>query len=340
MKFYINGMGTISSQLRDDEQELLVLRKLSALKNNCIEPKYANYISPVAIRRMSRVVKMGVASAKMALQNAQLDKPDLIILGTGYGCLQDTENFLESMILQNESMLSPSAFIQSTHNAVSGQIALQVKCFGHNFTYVQRAHSFELALQESMCWLQEEPNKEILVGGIDEMTTHSHTIIKRFGTYKKEDETVDSNSKGTLAGEGSSMFVLSTKKTEHTWATLIDIAFRIEAVNSDFVHSFLEKNNVRAEDISICLSGNNIDARYQAYYKNVEQLFACQKIYFKAFCGEFPTATGFAMALACSILYKQLIPIEEIENKEKIKYILIVNQYKETYSSLLLLEQA
>ena len=50
--------------------------------------------------------------------------PDAIITGTGLGCLEDTEKFLTAMVTNKEEFLTPTSFIQSTHNTVSAQIAL------------------------------------------------------------------------------------------------------------------------------------------------------------------------------------------------------------------------
>ena len=57
--------------------------------------------------------------------------------------------FLRKMIEFEEKMLSPTAFIQSTHNTVGAQIALLLKCHHYNNTIVHRAFSFENALTEA-----------------------------------------------------------------------------------------------------------------------------------------------------------------------------------------------
>src|SRR5688572_30199929 len=133
MQVYIKGTGNISPQHTWGEN-LLLSSPLSYSGNRlgCIEPDYGQYIDLKHIRRMSRIIKMGVASAAMALQEAGISRPDGIITATGYGCLDDTAVFLNKMTELNEQALNPTPFIQSTHNTVGSQIALLLQCQGYN----------------------------------------------------------------------------------------------------------------------------------------------------------------------------------------------------------------
>src|SRR4051812_8672541 len=59
-----------------------------------IEPDYKEYIDPKLIRRMSHVIKRGVAAAKECLNKANVEMPGAIITGTAFGCMEDTITFL------------------------------------------------------------------------------------------------------------------------------------------------------------------------------------------------------------------------------------------------------
>ena len=76
----------------------------------------------------------------------QVEMPGGIIVGTAYGCLQDTEIFLTTMIEYNEEMFTPTAFIQSTHNTIGAQIGLMLQCHNYNNAFVHSGFSFESAL--------------------------------------------------------------------------------------------------------------------------------------------------------------------------------------------------
>lgn len=88
-------------------------------------------------------------------------------------------------------MLAPTAFIQSTFNTIGAQIASLSKNRCYNNTYAHRAFSFESALLDAILLLQEGEARNVLVGGIDEMTDTLYEILKRLGTWRH-----------ALAGEG------------------------------------------------------------------------------------------------------------------------------------------
>src|SRR5690606_25550244 len=122
---YIQGTGCVSPQHTTVAEPLLAdIREYEGSRLKAVEPDYKQWIDGKLIRRMGRVVKMSIAAAKLGMQEAGIDMPDAIVTGTAYGCLEDTGIFLSRMVSQQEEMLTPTAFIQSTHNTVGGQIAL------------------------------------------------------------------------------------------------------------------------------------------------------------------------------------------------------------------------
>ena len=119
----------------------------------CIEPVYRTYIDPIQSRRMSRLIKMGIASAKISLADAGCVMPDAIITGTGLGSVEDTEKILGE-ITRDENFLNPTPFIQSTYNTISSQVAIQLKCHNYNSTYVHRTFSFESGLIDGLMQIE------------------------------------------------------------------------------------------------------------------------------------------------------------------------------------------
>ena len=109
------------------------------------------------MRRMGNLIKMGVGTA---LKVKGEEKIEGIVVGTGLGCIENTEIFLREFIVHSSGTLSPTAFIQSTHNTVAGQIALILKEHGYNSTYTQRGTSFENALIDG-CLLSSETNGSV-----------------------------------------------------------------------------------------------------------------------------------------------------------------------------------
>ena len=95
MEAYIRGIGNISPQPTFDNGSFLEdIREYHTARLLAVVPDYKNYIQPNQLRRMSRLLKMGVTAAGMCLHDAGVEKPDAIITGTGLGMMEETEKFL------------------------------------------------------------------------------------------------------------------------------------------------------------------------------------------------------------------------------------------------------
>src|ERR1043165_3292292 len=163
MEAYITGMGIISPQKTFDTNDFLAeIVGHNALSLRCIEPSYKEFLNPTLARRMARIIKMSIAASSVCFKDAKVEVPDAIMTGTALGCLEDTEKFLLAIIENDEQFLTPTSFIQSTHNTVSAQIALQLKCMNYNFTYVHKGFSFESAVLDGMMTLAEGEAKNVL----------------------------------------------------------------------------------------------------------------------------------------------------------------------------------
>ncbi|MBS1947669.1 MAG: beta-ketoacyl synthase chain length factor [Bacteroidetes bacterium] len=315
---------------------------------HCIEPDYKEYIDPKLIRRMSRIIKMGAVAAIQCLKNGNVQNPDAIITGTAYGCLEDTGIFLSKMVEQNEDLLTPTAFIQSTHNTVAAQIALMLHCHNYNNTFVHRGFSFECALLDAIMLLNEGEATQVLVGSADETTDTSHKILSRFGLYKRE--TVSNKSlfiaqtKGTIAGEGACFFLLSNQHSKNDYARINGMKTFYKPGHIDEikrqVSSFFNEHHLIAEDIDLIITGRNGDMHNDKIYDALgDPAFRpTSQINFKHLCGEYPTATSFALWLASAILKENKLPdlFPQTANKRQYRKILIYNHYLNTHHSLLL----
>jgi 3-oxoacyl-(acyl-carrier-protein) synthase len=215
-KTYINGLGCISAQKTFDtvfleEAELNENDTILSLKT----PVYKDFIPPVAIRRMAKGVKNGIVASTLALREAQLQTVDAIITGTGMGCIEDSEKFLKAILDNGEQFLTPTSFIQSTHNTVGGQIALGLQCKSYNLTYVNGSVSFESALFDAKMMIEEGDASSILVGGIDEIADYTMSLFRLAGFLKEENQSpysvLKSTTSGVVFGEGATFFVLENE---------------------------------------------------------------------------------------------------------------------------------
>ena len=215
-KLYINGIAGISAQAGD----AVFSGKINEYQQNifpAIDENYKEWIPPMMLRRMSKAVKMAIAAGRKSLIDAGIEDPDAIITGTGQGCKQDTGKFLKSMLQQEEGLLTPTSFIQSTHNTVGGQIALNLKCTAYNVTYTQNSASLESALLDARLQFLEDPAMNtVLVGGVDEIDENITPFDYLDGQLKKEQisnlQLFNSNSPGSITSEGAHFFTISDRK--------------------------------------------------------------------------------------------------------------------------------
>ncbi|MEN5310211.1 beta-ketoacyl synthase N-terminal-like domain-containing protein [Chryseobacterium cucumeris] len=349
---YINSASCISSQdtLNDNILQNLTVKNSSNIIK-AIEPNYKEFIPPAMIRRMSKTVKMSSVASHYALKEAGIEKPDAIIVGTGMGCSQDSEKFLKNVIDNHEEFLTPTFFIQSTHNTVAGQIALGLQCHAYNFTYVNTSSSLEFSLLDAQLQINDGEAENVLVGSTDEQTDRTMELYCLNNTIKKEADLpadyLHSTTNGMIWGEGASFFVIGKDKTENSYAKLknIQISNKVELNEvKDFIQNFLVQNNLSTHDIDAVILGFSGDAQSDMYYTKAMNLFPdSAQLYYKHLSGEFNTASGFSTFMACHILKEQQIPeimMINAEKKESIKNILLYNHLAGDDHSLVLLKKA
>lgn len=349
---YINSASCISVQdtLKENFlQDLKADQSVQILK--AVDPNYKEFIPPAMIRRMSKTVKMSSVASSYALKEAGIEKPDAIIVGTGMGCSQDSEKFLKNVIDNKEEFLTPTFFIQSTHNTVAGQIALGLQCHAYNFTYVNTSSSLEFSFLDAKLQIIDGEAENILVGAADEQTGRTMDLYRLHHIIKKEEDLpadyLHSETDGVIWGEGASFFVLGKDKTENSYAKLRDIQIinrlDLEEVPS-FITDFLTRNDLKHEDIDAVILGFSGDATSDAYYTKAMDAFQNSALlYYKHLSGEFNTASGFSTFMACHILKEQQIPDIMMINSEKkteVKNILLYNHLAGNDHSLMLLERA
>ena len=348
MRLYIRGTGNVSPQNTFGQSTLpSELTEYNSNRLRAIEPDYGKLIDVKLIRRMSRIIKMGVAAALQCLQEAGIKDPDAIITGTAYGCLDDTGVFLQKMVQNKEEMLTPTAFIQSTHNTIAAQIALLLKSHGYNNTFVHRGFSFESALLDAMMLLEEGTVHNVLVGGVDEITDFSYDVIKRFGTYKKDihsnRDLFTTTSRGSIAGEGAAFFLLESKPSDADSAVLENLTtFYKPSDNTEIrerIEKFLDDCGVTINEIDLVITGRSGDAKGDKAYDYLDEtIFNGSSIsHYKHLSGEYPTSTAFALWVATMVVKNgatELI-LPAIPSTE-IRKVLIYNHSQLIHHSLML----
>jgi len=306
----------------------------------CIEPTYKEYINPVQLRRMSRILKLGLGAAQLCLHQIDGFSPDAIVVGTGLACVGDLELFLKSALEHEGANISPIPFINSSHNTVASQIARILSFRGYNNTFCHKHLSFEHALLDSLMLLHEQEAEQVLVGGVDEFDPALFGFWDHLGYWKKENEAV-----GAMAGEGAGFFLLHRNAQKPCIAKISAIKTLHGPLKQDTWVSFLLENGLQSKDIDTFVLGLNGHQKEDAPY---QQLLAtvippdAQIAAYKHLCGTYMTGTAFALAIAANALQSGAFPtscIQRVGQKSKINKVLIYNQYWNQMHALILLEK-
>ena len=345
---YINGTGVISIQKPLSNEGVFDPLAYHEPYVRCIEPNFKDYFEPIVSRRMSRIIKRAIVSAKHAIKESGIEKPDAIITGTGLGCVEDTEKFLDAMIRNEEKFLQPAYFIQSTHNTISSQIAINLNCNGYNNTYIHRGVSFENALIDAALLFRQKQIHTALVTGNDELTPSYFTLLRRLGYWKESIDNslqiIGSKTAGSFSGEGSLSFIFSDQKSTSSYAMLrgIDLFYRPSCSIGDKIKSFLADFNLLVTDIDVFMTGMNGDSANDIVYDDVcKEIFTSNQIgIYKHVCGEFYTSAAYGLLVASCCLQKNEVPSHLMLSgnaKKQIRHILLYNHFRNKDHSLILL---
>lgn len=339
--YYINGTGIISPQKTFDPD--VFLTDISQYNKNvltCITPDFKAYINPIQMRRLSRMLRIGLSAATICLRDSKVSMPDGIITATGYGFLDETAKFLNELLEQSEKQLTPTYFMQSTSNALAGLVALTIKCMGYNNTYASKGYAFENALTDAIMQLNDNSSANILIGSYDEAAEVQYRASIRSGHFKVEHvnnlDLFNSGTKGSIQGEGSAFFMLSGTPSASTWCALRDMHMVYKPEGDELKYSlkaFLDSNEISSEDIDVVINGASGDLDHDAIINTLIKTHFKESLEakFKHLCGEYSTSTAFAIWLGASILKRQQIPqavrLDEERNPKKLNTILVINQY-------------
>jgi hypothetical protein len=347
---FIKDLSCISAQRTYDEAFFESEINVNAGNRYAVlEPGYGSLIPAGLLRRMGKAVRMGVGAGLPLIQrNPALDG---IILGTANGGLEDCLKFLNQIVQYNEGTLTPTNFVQSTPNAVAGNLALMSKNTGYNSTHVNKGLAFECAMLDALLLFEEEKAKALLLGSIEEISDYNYNIDRLAGTWKNEETTSEtllkSDTPGTVCGEAAVMFVVEAERSDDSLAEIVDveqISYADQNKLEEKLNYFLDRNNIRRADIDTIILGYNGDNRTDHWYDWFHQILFPESVAYnyKNLVGEFPTATSFATWMAVHMLTGKRMPEETLLTKElkrKPEKILIYNHHKGVQHGFILLSK-
>lgn len=338
-KVYIQAATQISMQQPLCEQWMTepVLHSEPFVK--AVNPVFRDFIPANEARRMGSIMKRAIVTALKVLADTGVQHPDAIITGTSIGSLDYTERILDDMTANGEEALSPTFFMQSTHNTVGSSIAIYTKSHGYNTTYSHGQLSFDLALQDAWMQMQLGNIGNALVGGHDEMVESYFQLLRKTGYVGKE---------GMVpCGEVAMSAFLTTSKATNCLCELVGIrVVRCSQSKALRAHldAMLQEAGMTTEAISAVMMGTNGNKENDNVYSDcVKALFPDKLLlHYKHLFGENYTASAFGLYAAAHCLSTGVIPVSLVVGGSTPvcpTTILVVNQMNGTDYSFILLRK-
>ena len=296
-KIYIKAATQISMQQPLSEAWLTAPERPDVPYQRSQDPNFRDWLNPLESRRMGKLMKRALVTAQKVMKETEISQPDAIITGTGLGCIENTELFLDQLCREGEEMLKPTYFMQSTHNTISSLIAIQCKCHGYNTTYSHKSVSFDSALLDAFVQMRLGDIRTALVTGNDEMTPSYFSILQRTGYIGQAGQ--------VTAGEASVAMMLTVEKDE----TLCEIEDARLLYHSGGLGDGSLSVPSWPEPIDAVMFGVNGNSENDAFYEQLGQQFAgVPQLRYKHLFGECYTASGLGVYAAAHLLKQGEVP--------------------------------
>jgi len=121
-----------------------------------------------SLRRVDRFARMALLASFLALEDAGIEPADRarvgIVFGSGYGPLQTTFDFQDSMIDFGDKCASPTHFANSVHNAPAAQVSMALRIEGPCQTVTCFEWTTAGVLKTAQAWLSEGVVDYVLAG--------------------------------------------------------------------------------------------------------------------------------------------------------------------------------
>jgi 3-oxoacyl-[acyl-carrier-protein] synthase II len=180
------------------------------------------YMHPKIAKRNDRVVQLGIAAAKQAVQHAQLtiDASNAdeigVIVGSGVGGIGSLSTQIEVMLTRGPERINPFLVPMFIVDMLSGMISIEVGARGVNYSIISACASSGHCIGEAYETIRRGDARAILAGGAEAgivpVGIGSFDAMRALSTRNDDPEHAsrpfDSDRDGFVMGEGGGVFVL------------------------------------------------------------------------------------------------------------------------------------
>lgn len=193
--------------------------------------KARDFIPPMKMRRMNALSRLGVAAAKLAIDDcgATLDPNTGVAVGTAFGPVQTSVDYMQEYVEKGAGLAPPQLFAESVANAPGSHIAIEWGLRGFNITITQRESSALAAAMYACAQLAKGTVRMALIGGVEEANEMLFSVLDRIGALD------DQQRNGIVIGEGSAVLVAAAgTRKPYGWLSGFGIARDTTATISDW----------------------------------------------------------------------------------------------------------
>jgi 3-oxoacyl-[acyl-carrier-protein] synthase II len=279
------------------------------------------FIAAMKMRRMNVLSRLGVAAAKLAIEDCggTLDHDTGVAVGTAFGPVQTSVEYMQEYVAKGAALAPPQLFAESVANAPGSHIAIEWGLRGFNITITQRESSVLAAAMFASSQLLKKNVRAALIGGVEEANEMLFSVLDRIGALAHANGTADEAARpfdrrrnGLVLGEAGAMLVAGggTRKpygylsgfgmARDTTASISDWGTDHTAV-ATAMRAAIEDAELSLADIDAIYASANGSVRGDALEQRaIESLFAevPPVVATKGIFGEYAAGGGLQLAAA------------------------------------------
>ncbi|WZL74811.1 beta-ketoacyl-ACP synthase II [Clostridiaceae bacterium 35-E11] len=207
-----------------------------------------DYIDKKEARRMDRFTQYGVATTKLAIEDAHLDVEKIdanrfgVVLGSGIGGIETLEKEYEKLMEKGPNRVSPFFIPMMISNIGAGQISMTFGAKGPNTTVVTACASATNAIGDAFKIIQRGDADVMITGGAEASITplsvagfcSMKALSTRNDAPEKASRPFDKDRDGFVMGEGSGILILeelehAINRGAHIYAEIVGYGMSADA---------------------------------------------------------------------------------------------------------------
>jgi 3-oxoacyl-[acyl-carrier-protein] synthase II len=165
--------------------------------------KPKDFIPVMKMRRMNALSRLGVAAAKLAIEDCGGTPPAEtgVAIGTAFGPVQTSVEYMQEYVEKGAALAPPQLFAESVANAPGSHIAIEWGLRGFNVTITQRESSALAAAMYAATQIAKSTVRAALIGGVEEANEMLFSVLDRIGALAYDGHP------GITLGEGGAVLV-------------------------------------------------------------------------------------------------------------------------------------